>query len=1155
MAEQVAPESIQSTKMESTQAEFVDSSSAGSNKVVLAEPLKGHTFTPGVTLNNRYVLEKSLGHGGMGEVYLGRDTVLDRSVAVKVIRPRDPRLRERSLYATNLRESFAEEARIGANLTHPAIATVFDFGFHEEKPFIVFEYIPGETLREALQRRIRLPLEEARLIIGSLAQALDFAHSHHVVHRDLKPENIRATAEGHFKILDLGLAREFRQELDWSFAGTPAYASPEQADGLPCDGRTDQYALALIAHEMLTGHRLFEDADSRELLRMQREQEPLSPQRFVSDLPDSVCTALLRALMKEPNQRFASCEQFAVALGCPLLNSPIPLPQFRQLAEVTHMRGDWRSQRFKILSRPDISLVMTDETLWAAHRGEFRCWPLSAMTDARRNWWGKELHLRFQRNNQVVFQAFYFSKRKVCRQWCELLQELKNRSATAPGPTAWTGTEPDPVVLMNRPPQMRYQVLGPLESQEANPRLAEACLQIKAAMMGADAVVDLQKERLPQMGRTVHRRSGVAIKAVDTAGRRELRSRWFATQVAQLNRWMLGLIVTSFLVNWILSSVTTLGSAVGIGIPLSPDETVIQQLATVSLFVGLLHVWPLTITLLTRWLLWPQLLKPTGLAILALGGRSLVVLPACLAVAVIQGRWGAGLLSSLMVLDPGNLTILFFAVFLCRKAWRAYGDYHQLAPDAEQQTPRNRKVGGRLALLTSVLYLILLSGFQGWSSYALVSNFAFPGNESWKRNQAVKDFTDAVARMAQDPQAAEAAFLRIEPLWQELVGSTPQQPEDRQNLAATHHNLGVIRMRLGKVAEAQASFREALTQYDKLEASFPMYQKHKSGREAIRQMLTQPALFSDVEKRGQAAKQFIDAAARVNQDPQAAEAAFLRLVPLWQELALSTPPQPGDRMILAGIHQNLGITRMRLGKTAEAEASLRQALAQYEELEAKFPTYLQHKPHCESTRQTLAQLLAFKPIVELAAETHRLQAAGEYQAVIELFRQKLTRLEQQKEEFADQTNFRQLMAYMQNGLAWQLANSPDKQLRDPKQAVDLAQKAVENSPTEGNLWNTLGAAHVRAENWNEGVIALEKSMQLRQGGDGFDWLFLAMAYHQLGKADDAKMWLSKSVTWISEREQSKDSATQATWQLLRAEAELIRQEAEELIGVKREGEK
>ena len=218
-----------------------------------------------------------------------------------------------------------KEARLGANLTHPAIATVYDYGFHDDMPFTVFEYLHGQTLGELRRSRGRLPLEEVRLIIGPLAQALDFAHGRHVVHRDLKPENIRATEQGLFKILDLGLAKEFRRDVDWSgFAGTPAYAAPEQAAGKACDGRTDQYALALIAFELLAGRRLFECRDPHELLAMHRETQPTGLATDLADAPEAVRLALARALSEDPNARFATCGDFAVALGCQLLSAAPP---------------------------------------------------------------------------------------------------------------------------------------------------------------------------------------------------------------------------------------------------------------------------------------------------------------------------------------------------------------------------------------------------------------------------------------------------------------------------------------------------------------------------------------------------------------------------------------------------------------------------------------------------------------------------------------------------------------------------------------------------------------------------------------------------------------------------------------------------------------
>ncbi|MFO0848419.1 MAG: serine/threonine-protein kinase [Gemmataceae bacterium] len=301
----------------------------------------------GPAMIGRYRIDRVLGRGGMGLVYLGHDPVLGRPVAVKVIRPRDPRWADGTFASTRLRESFAEEARIGAQLNHPAIATVFDYGYQGDDPYIVFEYVGGETLDQTLARRGRVPLDEARLILAPLAQALHFAHARHVVHRDLKPANIRATEYGQYKILDLGLAREFRTEQDWRFAGTPRYASPEQAAGLPCDGRTDQYALALIGYELLTGRRAFDAADTGALLRAHREDPPPRLRDARPDAPESVEAALVRAMAKEPNDRFLTCEAFAAALGCQFLTDA-PAVALVKAGWAYRPTGRWRTPRLQI---------------------------------------------------------------------------------------------------------------------------------------------------------------------------------------------------------------------------------------------------------------------------------------------------------------------------------------------------------------------------------------------------------------------------------------------------------------------------------------------------------------------------------------------------------------------------------------------------------------------------------------------------------------------------------------------------------------------------------------------------------------------------------------------------------------------------------------
>jgi tetratricopeptide (TPR) repeat protein/tRNA A-37 threonylcarbamoyl transferase component Bud32 len=981
----------------------------------------------------------------MGEVYLGRDRVLDRPVAVKVIRPRDPELRNRSMYEASFREAFLQEARIGANLTHPAIATVFDFGFHEEEPFIVFEYIAGETLHEVIRRRGHLPLEEVRLLLGPLAQALDFAHSHQVVHRDLKPENIRATAQGHFKILDLGLAREFRDGLDWSFAGTPAYASPEQVAGLPCDGRTDQYALALVAYEMLTGERVFAPTDWDELLKMHREEELPDPRRCVPDLPRTVCTALWRALQKDPNHRYASCQEFALAVGCQLQNAPLPLPEILRLTAVRRMWGQWNSARFRLIRKGTaVYLALSADALWVAYRGEIRRWPLGTITAIRRNLSGTKLHLQLHPAQKVAQQSFRFTGWDECGQWYKLLRESKDRLPAKSRHTI-EAAHVEPVVLMRSPPRMRYQALGAVEFQEASRQRAEAGLQLRAAMMGADAVVDVQHERLPQLGRTVHRHSGMAIRAVDTAGRREFRARWFATQVSQLSSWMLLLLGVSFLATLFGSLLFFALNLTGIGNPVAPGESTGQRLGQVVLLVVLIHSWPLILALLTRWLLWPQLLRPTGLALLAVGAKPLAGLVGWLGAGIATGQWVGGTVFWLFLLDPINLGIFLFAWFLCQRAWRAYGEYRVLAPDAEQAVPSNRRVGGRLSLVTSILFATLLGSYLAWGQYDYVSHFAFPGNAAWKERQALKDFNEGLAKMPHNAPVAESAFRKVLPLWQELIDADPSRPEYRWNLAATHTNLGILLIRQQRIAEAEKSYRQALAHYEKLDMDFPAFRQHK-------------------------------------------------------------------------------------------------------------------KDH-ELTRQQLTQLLILKRFLEEAAaedkEGRRLQDRGQYQEAAAYFRQALARHEQRRKEFADHALFVNLLAIKQNELAWFLVMCADENVRNPQQAVDLARQAVKTAPQEGTFWNTLGAAHYRAGNWKQCLEALEKSTELRQGGDAFDWLFMAMAFHRLRKPAEANTWLDKAVQWMAQAEQGKlnNPLQQFLWQSHRREADLLRGEAEKLIRPKPEARK
>ena len=267
-------------------------------------------FRVGSLIDERYLLKKVLGSGGMGKVFLASDQRLDRQVAIKVVK------HDYLSDAMSVEEELQREAKLGANLNHPGIATVFDFGFHENKSYTVFEFVEGMPLREVLDRRGVIPIDETLRTIGALARALDFAHSKGIVHRDLKPENVSVTHDGEFKILDLGIAHDIHKgDTEPNYSGTPAYSSPEQAQCKPIDGKSDQYALALIAFEMLTGERPFRDTNRINLLNRQIDEQPVAPSSVITSLNDDVDTAILRALSKKPVDRFATCQEFAAALG------------------------------------------------------------------------------------------------------------------------------------------------------------------------------------------------------------------------------------------------------------------------------------------------------------------------------------------------------------------------------------------------------------------------------------------------------------------------------------------------------------------------------------------------------------------------------------------------------------------------------------------------------------------------------------------------------------------------------------------------------------------------------------------------------------------------------------------------------------------------
>jgi eukaryotic-like serine/threonine-protein kinase len=272
-----------------------------------------------------YELQALLGAGGMGEVYRGRDTRLGRDVALKVIAPRladDPAFRRR----------FELEARAASALNHPSIVTIYDIGETDGRSWIAMEWVEGRTLRHALEDG-PLPVGEAWSITRQVAEGLAAAHAKGIVHRDLKPENVMLGLDGRARVLDFGLARvgivdalegaqstvqtvaaPTRATFEGSILGTVGYMSPEQAAGRSVDFRSDQFALGVLAYEMLSGRQAFERPSAIETLSAIIREDPVPLASIRSGISDGFQRVIGRCLAKLPKDRFESSRDLVAAL-------------------------------------------------------------------------------------------------------------------------------------------------------------------------------------------------------------------------------------------------------------------------------------------------------------------------------------------------------------------------------------------------------------------------------------------------------------------------------------------------------------------------------------------------------------------------------------------------------------------------------------------------------------------------------------------------------------------------------------------------------------------------------------------------------------------------------------------------------------------------
>jgi serine/threonine-protein kinase len=311
----------------------------------------------GDVLAGRYELEKLIGAGGMSSVYLARDSVLGRRVAIKILHP------QFNAEGDHV-ERFRREAELVAALSHPNIVKVLDRGRHAGGQFIVFEYVDGETLKQLVARTGALPVDEALRIAIQVAAGLGYAHASGVVHRDVKAQNVMLGAAGEAKVTDFGIARSLDAREGMTLTGTvlgsAEYIAPEQAQGQKVSEASDIYSLGVVLYELLTGEPPF-SGESFVAVAMRHINEP-APSVLLRrpDCPARVATAVERALAKSPAARFATMDAFRAELEACLATPKGPASESATVITPPPPRPPRqpRARRRRRVSAPLIAIVL-----------------------------------------------------------------------------------------------------------------------------------------------------------------------------------------------------------------------------------------------------------------------------------------------------------------------------------------------------------------------------------------------------------------------------------------------------------------------------------------------------------------------------------------------------------------------------------------------------------------------------------------------------------------------------------------------------------------------------------------------------------------------------------------------------------------------------
>jgi tetratricopeptide (TPR) repeat protein len=646
------------------------------------------------------------------------------------------------------------------------------------------------------------------------------------------------------------------------------------------------------------------------------------------------------------------------------------------------------------------------------------------------------------------------------------------------------------------------------------------------------------------------------IRVADADGRRRLRFRWYAEEVRTLFRRMLLLVILQAVL--LIAIVVFSRGASRLEVP--TGETTSEALVAAAWGLAIVSGWPLLMLLLLRVLRWPQLLRATGVAVLAAtSGRGLAVWLGHLAAAAnaqaLSSRDGLWVLA-----NPIDWAFVVFGVILCKRAWRLASDARAILPAETQTVPAARLAWARSLLVVTGLYGLALLGFAGYVRYESSAAMLQPGVDPRREQQALLAL-DEGARQANNGrlEAAERSFQRALGLWEELTKNRSSPARYRVNLALTLYNLGWVRHKQGRTEEALKYYARAVSIADSLgNAPEAADDNFKETMASAREMLADEredkrlkALgeqFKALEEKDRTAcRKYEEAVVKIEKGDRDAETLLQEAIAAWEEILPQATNEEyrKDAVFRLGLaHLRLGGLQQQLGKRAAAEATLKKGVDYWQKAVAREP----ERPLPKHNLQVARGMLAGLSEQALLEEIDKLYETQQYGAAADRWRQGIKELEEQVRAGTDRELAERCLAHRLHRFAWFLAHCPDDRIRDTKAAIEHARRATRLQADVGDYWHTLAMVEYRNGDWRESLESLEKAKAKMGEINAESWLLTALIRFQLKQLKEAHAALRKADAAIEElrRTAEGDATLRIQLEQRRPTLELLRREAEQL---------